>query len=208
MILETVTVGIFAVNCYILAEADAGPAIIIDPGADEKKIREVLAKHKLAASMVINTHGHFDHIGCDDKFGVPIYIHRDDAALLKDARLNLSDFLFNTYYAAGQVTIKTVEDGDSIELGSIKLEIIATPGHTRGGICLLLKGPGNKILFSGDTLFYQGVGRTDFPGASESDLARSIKEKLFKLPDDTLIYPGHGPSSTIGGERRGNPFFI
>jgi len=205
MILETVTVGPFEVNCYILAEAAASPAVIIDPGADEKKIRQVLVKHKLKPDIVINTHGHFDHIGCDDKFGVPIYIHPDDEALLKDTSLNLSDFLFNSY-AVGEVTIKTVKDGEVIESGGIRLEVIATPGHTRGGICLLLLKPQNKILFSGDTLFYQGVGRTDFPGASTSDLARSIKEKLFKLAEDTVVYPGHGPSSTIGEEKQGNPF--
>ncbi len=205
MILETLTVGPFAVNCYVLAEAAASPAVIIDPGADEKKIRQVLARHKLTPGIVINTHGHFDHIGCDDKFGVPVYIHPDDEALLKDTRLNLSELLFQSY-AVGKVMIKTVRDGDIIALGGIRLEVIATPGHTAGGICLLLRQPENKILFSGDTLFYQGVGRVDFPGASENAIIKSIKEKLFKLPDDTVVYPGHGPSSTIGEERESNPF--
>jgi len=206
MILEKVTVGIFQVNCYILAEASGGAAAIIDPGADENNIRKALVKHQLKPGVVINTHGHFDHIGCDDKFGVPVYVHPDDAALLKDARLNLSDFLFNTSYAMGKVTIKLAQDKDIIKLDGIELEVIATPGHTRGGICLLLKKPQNKILFSGDTLFYQGVGRTDFPGASESDLVKSIKEKLFRLSGDTVVYPGHGPSSTIKEEKENNPF--
>jgi len=204
MILETIRISSYEVNCYILAEDNNSNAIIIDPGGDEQKIKAALAKHKLEPAFIINTHGHIDHIGGDDKFGIPVYIHRMDLALLKDARLNLSGFLAFPYTVKSE--IKTLEDKENIGLGQLQLEVIHTPGHTPGGICLLVKKPENKILFSGDTLFCQGIGRTDFPGASQNLLIKSIKEKLFKLDDKTVIYPGHGMSSTIGEEKKNNPF--
>ena len=205
MILESLCLGPFQVNCYILASENNSKAIIIDPGDEEKKIRRVLDIHGLEPALIINTHGHIDHIGCNDKFGVPVYIHRMDSAMLKDPKLNLSNFLQPTSYHM-QFQVKVMEDKEKIELGQVQLEVMHTPGHTPGGICLLLKKPQNKILFSGDTLFYQGVGRTDFPGADEGQLIKSIKEKLFKLPEDTVIYPGHGMPSTIGEEKKNNPF--
>lgn len=206
MILETIRVGAMQVNCYILASGKTPEAIIIDPGEEEDRISEALNKHGLKPVFIINTHGHIDHIGSDDKFGVPVYVHREDLALLKDPRLNLSSFL-----GAG-LSIKSIlrplEDKDKIELEKIELEVIHTPGHTPGGISLLMKKPKDKILFTGDTLFYHGIGRTDFANASEALLVKSIKEKLFNLADDTVVYPGHGPSSTIGEEKRNNPFLI
>lgn len=206
MILETLCVGIFGVNCYILSARSNSLGIIIDPGAEEKKIARVLDKHNLKPAFIINTHAHIDHISCDDKFGVPVYIHRLDATLLKDPQLNLSNFFSSSY--ALKTEIKILEDKDVIELEQIQLEVIHTPGHTPGGICLLMKKPSDNILFTGDTLFCQGVGRTDFPGANEEELIKSIKNKLFKLDDDTIIYPGHGNSSCIGEEKRNNPFVM
>ncbi|MEI6632158.1 MAG: MBL fold metallo-hydrolase, partial [bacterium] len=170
----------------------------------EKKIRQVLDRHKLKPAFIINTHAHFDHIGCDDKFGVPVYIHEDDLALLKDPQLNLSNWLDSSY--ASKAQIKTLQDHEKIELGMMQLEVIHTPGHTPGGICLSLIRPVNKILFSGDTLFCLGVGRTDFPMADEGLLIKSIKDRLFVLSDDTVVYPGHGPSTTIAEEKKNNPF--
>jgi len=205
MILESLCLGPFQVNCYILAVENNSKAVIIDPGDEEKKIRRALDIHRLEPALIINTHGHIDHIGCNDKFGVPVYIHRMDSAMLQDPKLNLSNFLQPRPYHM-QYQVKVMEDKEKIELGLIELEVMHTPGHTPGGICLLLKKPQNKILFSGDTLFYQGVGRTDFPGADEGQLIKSIKEKLFKLPEDTVIYPGHGASSTIGQEKKNNSF--
>lgn len=205
MILETVCVGEFQVNCYILASKDDSLAIIIDPGNEENKIKKVLNKYKLKPAFIINTHGHIDHIGCDDKFDVSIYAHRDDVALLKSPELNLSSFISQPYIVRSK--IKVLEDKENISLGDMQLEVIHLPGHTPGGIGLLMKKPGNKIVFTGDTLFYQGIGRTDFTGADENLLIKSIKDKLLKLSDDTVIYPGHGPSSTIGHEKKSNPFF-
>jgi glyoxylase-like metal-dependent hydrolase (beta-lactamase superfamily II) len=194
------------VNCYVLASGEDREAVIIDPGADEAKIKHILKKHKLKPAFIINTHGHIDHIGSDDKFDVPIYIHSQDLALLRDPQLNLSSFLMSAFSVKSKVNV--LEDKESIELDQVQLEVIHTPGHTPGGICLLMQRPMNKILFTGDTLFCRGIGRTDFPQADEGLLIKSIREKLFKLSDDTVVYPGHGPSSTIGEEKKNNPFLM
>lgn len=191
-------------NCYIVASGPDSRAIIIDPGDQERKIREVLTKHNLKPAFIINTHGHIDHIGCDDKFGVPVYIHRQDSVLLKDPRLNLSSFVATSFTVKSE--IRMLEDKENIELEGIRLEVIHLPGHTPGGIALLMRKPKDGVVFTGDSLFYQSIGRTDFPGADEGLLIKSIKEKLFKLSEDTIIYPGHGLSSTIGEEKQNNPF--
>jgi hydroxyacylglutathione hydrolase len=203
MILETVCVGPMQANCYILASGDNASAIIIDPGAEVRKIRQVLDKHKLKPAFIINTHGHYDHIGSDDKFGVPIYIHRQDLEFLKDSQLNLSKLFALPYQV--ESAIKALEDKDIIELEDLQLQVIHVPGHTPGGIALRLIKPTDKIVFTGDTLFCQGIGRSDLSGGDDTLLIKSIKEKLLTLPDDTVIYPGHGPSSTIGEEKRGIP---
>lgn len=204
MILETVCVGPTQANCYILASAKNSPAIIIDPGDQERKIKKILDKHSLSPAFIINTHGHYDHIGCDDKFDVPVYIHSKDLALLKDPNLNLSGLFALPYQLKSDIRI--LEDQDTIELQDLKLKVIHIPGHTPGGIALLMQEPTDKILFTGDSLFCQGIGRTDFPGADEDLLIKSIKERLLKLDNDTVIYPGHGPSSTLGIEKKSNPF--
>jgi glyoxylase-like metal-dependent hydrolase (beta-lactamase superfamily II) len=206
MILENVCVGPMEVNCYILASNDVSSAIIIDPGAQERKIRHILDRHKLKAAFLINTHGHFDHIGCDDKFDVPVYIHSKDAALLENPQLNLSGLFALPYRVKSK--IKLLEDNMTVELGDIQLKVMYIPGHTPGGIALLMQKPRDKIVFTGDTLFCQGIGRTDFTGGNEALLIESIKEKLLSLPDDTIVYPGHGPSTTIGEEKRHNPFLM
>ena len=204
MILEVIPVGPFLANCYIIASTDSEQAIIVDPGADYKKIKSRLDKHKLTPAFIINTHGHIDHIGEDTSFKVPIYIHEKDISLLHDAESNLSKFFSSPLVIKSD--IHPLNDSQDIRLDQIHLKVIHTPGHTPGGICLLLINPENKILFSGDTLFNSGIGRTDYPGASESLLVKSIKNKLFSLDDDTIVYPGHGPQTTIGREKKENPF--
>lgn len=206
MILETVCVGPMEANCYILASQENSSAIIIDPGADERRIKQVLDKHKLKPAFIINTHGHYDHIGSDDKFGVPVYIHSQDLALLQNSELNLSGLFAVPYQVNSE--IRAVEDKAVIELEDIRLKVIHLPGHTPGGIALLMGKPANKIVFTGDSLFCQGIGRSDLSGGDESLLIKSVKEKLLTLSDDTVIYPGHGPSSTIGEEKRNNPFLM
>lgn len=200
MILESVCVGMMQANCYILASSENSQAIIIDPGSEAQKIRQVLKKYGLTPAFIVNTHGHYDHIGCDDKFGVPVYVHSQDLPFLKDAQLNLSGMFAFGYRVHSE--IKALEDKERIKLDDIELEVIHIPGHTPGGIALLLKKPEKKIVFTGDSLFCRGIGRADLAGGDEELLIRSIRERLLILPDDTLIYPGHGPSSTIGEEKR------
>jgi len=204
MILETIIVGPMQVNCYILASGENEPCLIIDPGADERKIRKILERHDLKPGFVVNTHGHFDHIGCDDKFGVPVYVHKQDVRLLREPKLNLSGFFDMPYQVASE--IRALEEKDIVGTGGTELETIHIPGHTPGGVAFLVKKPENRVLFTGDSLFCQGIGRTDFEGGNEGLLIKSIKEKILIFPDDTVIYPGHGPSSTIGEEKRNNPF--
>jgi len=206
MILEAITVGPIEANCYVLAAKEGGLAVIIDPGAEEKKIRKVMDKHKLHPGIVINTHGHYDHIGADDKFGVPIYIHKEDAPMLKDPMKNLSGL----FSLPAQVSSKIIEvkDGDFIEFEGIKLKVIHVPGHTEGGIGLLLEKPKSGILFTGDNLFCQGIGRSDLPGGNPEILLKAIKEKLMILPEGTQVFPGHGPGTSIGMEKNSNPFLM
>jgi hydroxyacylglutathione hydrolase len=205
MILQTVCVGPYQVNCYLLASEKGREAIIIDPGDDEHKIRQVLRAYDLTPAFIVNTHGHIDHIGCDAAFQVPVYVSEGDLSLLKSAQLNLADFLSRPYQAPAQ--IKTLKDGELIGVDSVQLEVISMPGHTRGGIALRLKKPDEKKVFTGDSLFRMAIGRTDFPGSDEAALKESIQSRLFTLPDETVIYPGHGPSSTIGYEKKNNQFF-
>ena len=204
MILETISVGPMEVNCYILASKNNSSAIIIDPGSEVRKIRQVLDKYNLTPAFIINTHGHFDHIGCDNEFGIPVYIHSKDVQMLKNPQLNLSGLFASSFRVDSE--IRALEHGKTIELGNICLKVIHVPGHTPGGIALLLEKPINKSIFTGDTLFCHGIGRTDFEGGNESLLIKSIKEKLLSFPDETVVYPGHGPSSTIGEEKHNNSF--
>ena len=149
MILETVIVGPMQVNCYILACAQAGSAIIIDPGSQVSKIKGVLEKYKLKPAMVINTHGHYDHIGSNDAFGVPVYVHSEDLAMLTDAGKNLSAEFWLAYKVSSE--IKTLKDKEIIKLDCLELEVMHLPGHTPGGIGLLMKKPHSNIVFSGDS---------------------------------------------------------
>ena len=183
VLLEKVVVGPLQTNCYILGSKATSEAIVIDPGAQPQEIKNQLKKHHLKIKCIVNTHAHFDHVGANDQFFAPVYIHQLDAKILNSRASYL-------------------ENGQKIKAGDISLTVIHTPGHTPGGICLNQ----GKFCFTGDTLFAQGVGRTDFAYGSQEDLFNSIRDKLFTLPDELVIYPGHGPSSTIGEERKNNPF--
>ena len=198
--LKNFTVGPLAVNAYLLADPLTKDACLIDPGADARKIKDFITKNGFNLKFIINTHGHGDHIGANGNFDVPIYIHRLDKDFLTDPKKNLSPlFMFNIRSPAAA---RLLEDGDVIEVGSLSLKVLHTPGHTPGSISLLLDG----IAFTGDTLFNNGVGRTDFEYGDEEALLNSIKSKLITLADDTIIYPGHGEPSTIGDEKQNNPF--
>lgn len=205
--IETISVGELATNCYLLYSQSAKQAIIIDPGSDYQRINSILNKKGVKPEFIINTHGHIDHIEADNAFSLPVYIHRNDLALLKDPQLNLSDFLNMPFKL--NCKIVPLEDNQEICLGdAIRLKVLHTPGHTPGSICLYLIHPELKVVFSGDTLFYEGIGRTDFPGASSKSLLDSINDKLMPLDDETKVYPGHGPMTSIGHERRHNPFLL
>ncbi|MFA4991722.1 MAG: MBL fold metallo-hydrolase [Candidatus Omnitrophota bacterium] len=196
MLIKKIVAGMMEANCYLAGDASTRDIFVIDPGGDYSKIRKVIEKEGLRPMAVINTHGHGDHIGADGEFGVPIWIHRLDADFLRDPSKNLSGvfgFMLKTKSAS-----RLLEHGDVLEIGNTALQVIHTPGHTPGSICL--KGEG--VVFTGDTLFCQGIGRTDFEYGSERDIARSIKERLLTLDDGYVVYPGHGPSTTIGNEKR------
>jgi glyoxylase-like metal-dependent hydrolase (beta-lactamase superfamily II) len=194
----------FGTNTYLLWNENSLEAILIDPADEGVSVIHFITDHHLTVKWIINTHGHADHIGGNryfhDKLGVPIAIHEDDASMLPNPRENLS------VYLAGPVTSPEpgwlLRDGDRLPLGEETLAVLHTPGHTPGGICLL----GDGFLIAGDTLFAGSIGRTDFPGGDSDALLAAIQEQLLPLPDATLVFPGHGPQTTIGDERRDNPF--
>lgn len=198
-------VGNLGTNCYIVFCEETRAAAVIDPGGNEGEILQVLAREKLKVPYIINTHGHADHIMANSKIkqatGAAILIHQQDAAMLTNARSNLSAFIGNGLVC--DPADRTVADGETIDIGTtVHLKVLHTPGHTQGGISLLA----GNVLFSGDTLFAESIGRTDFPGGSYQQLLKSIQEKFMPLPDEVKVLPGHGPETTIGWERRMNPF--
>ena len=197
MLIETFMVGSLSTNCYVVSSEKTKDAIVIDPGLDfsleADEIFDYITQAGLKVKLIVNSHGHPDHISGDaifqEKYNVPICIHRSDAASLEG--------LENVNFPAAVL----LEDGSLIEFGDESLKVMHTPGHTSGSICLL----GERLVFTGDTLFAGGIGRTDFPGGSDSDMQLSL-QKLMRLPEYFLIYPGHGSKSTLGEEKRVNPF--
>lgn len=194
----------FATNCYVLGCSESKEGIIIDPGGEANRILDVVQKHGLRIRYIINTHAHVDHIGANgllkEATGATLAIHPADAESLKNPMQSL--LALTGKLKPSPPPDMLVNEGDIIKAGSLEVEVIHTPGHTPGGISLKV-GPN---LFTGDSLFAGSIGRTDFPGGSYKTLIESIACKLLRYPDATIIYPGHGPSSTIGEERKYNPF--
>ncbi|WP_418792258.1 MBL fold metallo-hydrolase [Phosphitispora sp. TUW77] len=204
MILKGIPVGPLGANCYVVGCEKTKEAVVIDPGGDVARIRMLLAEQGLSLKYIIDTHGHIDHIAANDDLreatGAKILIHEADSGMLGDSKLNLASFMgFSTTFKPAD---KLLTDGDFIEFGELKLEVLHTPGHTPGGISLKAEG----AVFTGDTLFNGSIGRTDFPGGDFDTLINSIINKLLALPDDTNIYPGHNSQSTVEAERKFNPF--
>jgi len=197
----TVVVGPIEVNCYIVHDSVSHKAFIIDPGAEPEKIEKVLQEHDLTPEFIINTHGHIDHIGANTVRSLPIYIHEADASFLTDPAKNLSSLMGYDFRSPEASHI--VKDGDVIPFGDLSMHVLHTPGHTPGCMCIHV----GDHLFSGDTLFRGSIGRTDFPYSDSRQILDSIDEKIVPLADATKIYPGHGPSSDLGYEKKNN-FFI
>jgi len=204
VIIKSLTVGPIMANCYILGCEKTGAAIVVDPGDDVDKILLILAEAKLKVKYIINTHGHFDHVGGNMKLkettGADILIHADDAPMLNHLQEAAASFGLSSDNSPAPDRL--LKDGDSISCGSIMLEVLHTPGHSPGGISLFTQ----NAVFVGDTLFAGSIGRTDLPGGNFDILKSSIHNKLFVLPDDVTVYPGHMGTTTIGREKRYNPF--
>lgn len=203
MLLRRMEVGSFAANCYLLACDETREAVLIDPGAEARQILAMVERENVTVRYIINTHGHVDHVGANEEvrkaLGAEILIHEADGEMCKNPHTSLSAFIGKTKLAEPDRLLK---GGDQIAAGNLTLEVIETPGHTKGSVTLLADGR----LFTGDTLFAGSIGRTDLPGGSFEEIIRSIKEKLLTFPDHTTVYPGHGPETTVGDEKSYNPF--
>lgn len=206
MFIETIVVGPLGVNCFILGDKQGNEGVIVDPGADCEMILGAVNRLGLKVKYLINTHGHFDHVGCNrqvlEATGAEFLIHEKDVALLQMA--SRSARKYGLEVEDSPLPNRYLNDGMRLDFGRRSIEVLHTPGHTEGGCCLLLRNEG--LVITGDTLFADSVGRTDLPGGSHDLLIQSIKEKLLPLDDETVVWPGHGPSSTIGQERRQNPY--
>lgn len=197
---DILELGPYFVNCYILS--DNGQAVVIDPGYDPPVIENLIRGRRVEVKKIVLTHGHSDHImGLPQikRFtGAPVLIHPDDAVMLTDPEANLSAFYSSPF--STESADDFLNEGDVINVGRFQLKVIHTPGHSPGGISLLTEG----MVFTGDALFSGSIGRTDFPGSNYQTLINSIKNKLLTLPDDIIVFPGHGPDTTIGKERTSN----
>jgi glyoxylase-like metal-dependent hydrolase (beta-lactamase superfamily II) len=204
LILKTLVVGLLETNCYILGDEKTKDAVVIDPGEDFEEIDKQLKASTLKVKYIVLTHGHFDHTGAlarlRESTGAEILIHAEDASMLSSSG-QAQPFLIDSG-AEPCAADRTLKEGDRIQFGDIALEVLHTPGHTPGGISLVT----DKMIFTGDTLFCGSVGRTDLTGGSLRKLIDSIRTKLLTRGDDYLICPGHGPASSIGEERKQNPF--
>ncbi|MBI2058764.1 MAG: MBL fold metallo-hydrolase [Nitrospirae bacterium] len=208
MVLETAVVGPFQCNCYILGDESTREALVIDPGDETERIDAILKRHNLIVKAILHTHAHLDHIGGTRKLqastNARVYLHPDDDFLFK--MLPAQAALLGIRPSLAAQIDGPSKDGDGFTAGSLQLEAIHTPGHTPGSLTFrLANGAGDK-LFTGDTLFLGSIGRTDLWGGSFDDIMKSIRERLLRLDDETVVYPGHGPATTIGRERKTNPF--
>ena len=206
MIHEVFPVGPLQCNCSVIGDEESREAIVIDPGDDIENILDVLDKHGLRLAQIVITHAHIDHVGGAVRLkhatGAPILLNENDDQLLRMLDVQAA---WLGMREPGPVDIDvSPDDGDKIRWGSLEASVIHTPGHTQGSICLLLSR--EKTLIAGDTLFQGSIGRTDLPGGSYENIMRSIHQKLLVLPGETVVVPGHGPTTTIEEERERNPF--
>jgi len=206
MIHEILPVGPLQCNCSIIGDEASHEAVVIDPGDDIQDILALIAKHNLRVKQIVITHAHIDHVGGAMKLraatGAPILLNQNDYALLKMLDMQAA---WVGMASPGKVEIdQSLAQADTVKTGALVAQVIHTPGHTEGSVCLYF--PAQKKLIAGDTLFAGSIGRTDLPGGSFEKIIDSLHEKVLALPDDTIVVPGHGPLTTIGEERESNPF--
>src|SRR3954470_17111884 len=206
MIHEILPVGPLQCNCSVTGDDVSREAIVIDPGDDIQRVLAIVAKHNLRVKQIVITHAHIDHVGGAMKLraatGAPILLNQNDYALLKMLDVQAAWIGMPT---PGKVEIdQSVGQADTVKAGSLVADVIHTPGHTEGSVCLYF--PAEKKLIAGDTLFAGSIGRTDLPGGSFEKIIESLHARVLALPDDTIVIPGHGPATTIGEERESNPF--
>lgn len=201
---ETIVVGPLETDCYIVHCSETKECAIVDPGADPEKIIHFISESGLMPKVILNTHGHVDHVGANrdmkEKYDIPLLIHEADEGMLNHSIQSQLSFLLGAKKSPDPDGF--LEEKKIITVGNSKMEVLHTPGHSPGSVCFLAE----DFLLSGDTLFCGGVGRTDLPGGSWGELERSIREKILVLPEELRIFPGHGPSSTVGQEKHSNPF--
>lgn len=197
MIIKTIPAGIYDANCYIVIDEDTREAGIIDPGGDEIKLEEIIKSLDIKPKFILLTHAHVDHVGAVEYLSkllnIPFYMHESEVKYIEN-----DNYVFGNIRKADGY----LDENTELYLGNHRINVIHTPGHTEGGVCFLI----DKNLFSGDTLFQGAIGRTDFSGGDFGKIISSIKTKLLPLGDDITVYPGHGPKSSIGFEKRNNPF--
>jgi hydroxyacylglutathione hydrolase len=205
LIVVTLPVGLIQTNCYVVGCEQTREGIVVDPGGDPERILAAVERHGLAVKYVLNTHAHFDHTDANgaivEATGAPLAIHPRELPLL---RMSGGAALFGLQADPSPPPDLELHGGEELQVGTLCFQVLYTPGHTPGHVCFY--EPDEGALFDGDVLFYRGIGRTDLPGGSWQQLLRSIRDVLFALPDETVVYSGHGPATTIGEEKRLNPW--
>ncbi len=206
MLVKEFLVGVVGTNCYLATNSETKETLVIDPGDEASILKNYIKKNAFHPVAILLTHGHFDHCMAAEElashYGIPVYVHELEKDTMENAAFNCSGMIGRKLVFHADHFMRG--ERDHLSLAGFEIDVMLTPGHTPGGVCFYIQSEG--ILFSGDTLFCESVGRTDFPGGSMAQIVRSIKEKLFLLPNDTKVLPGHNEWTSIGHEKQYNPF--